>query len=112
MYHYQPAAYTEEPTLWRDAEDVREELSLLHVALTHARTRLDALYACREAVLTHAEEETEEKGAAAETVDSLLCGIEEAESEIDGLREDISDLKNELEDSLYMIRAGREESAL
>ena len=105
MLHFETGLYGEEPFFWRDPSDIREKLQAVTSNIDRARREVAALLAIREELIGAVGEEAyEEDSVAYRLLSELENEIEEALAALTAMKEELSDFKEELADTLYLMR--------
>lgn len=105
MLHYETGHYGDEPFFWRDPDDVREKIQAVTANIDRARRETDALGELREELMNAAGEAVyDEDSAAYRLLSELESDIDDALSAIALMKDELSDFKEELADTLYLIR--------
>jgi hypothetical protein len=107
MYHTVSGGYYSPASVWRDPEDIKEEIDAIRLSLREANKRMRTLDAAKEGIYSLLD--TEEIGEDTSVVSALELLLEKAEETFDEcnlLSESLDDLKDELDESLWWARGG------
>ena len=107
MLHTIQNGYYEQVSIWRDPEDIREEIDSIKATLREANKRMDALEGARESIAEMLD--TQQIGEDTSVVTALEVLLEKAEetyNECSLLSENLDNLKEELDESIWWARGG------
>ncbi len=107
MYHTVNHGYYEQTSIWRDPDDIKQEIDSIRATLREANKRMSALEAAKDGIAELLD--TEEIGENTSVVCALEVLLEKAEetyNECSLLSENIDSLKEELDESLWWARGG------
>lgn len=105
MLHYETGHYGDEPFFWQDPAEVREKMQTVTASIDRARREVNALNELREELIDAVGEGVyDENSTAYRLLSDLENDIEDAMAAITAMKEELADFKEELADTLYLLR--------
>ena len=107
MTHTVQNGYYEQVSIWRDPDDIKDEIDTIKASLRESNRRIQSLEAARESISEMLD--TQQIGEDASIVSALEILLEKAEQtcgECSALLENLDELRDELDESIWWARGG------